>query len=768
MLKKISKIKNIRNYHDFSCTCEFTKRNVIYALNGSGKTNLSRFLDSFQTSILNIDDFNKLKSLEAKKDNNPIDFELVFNKANVVNVNNLQMPDNAKIFVYNKDFLEKNINITDFSQKTHSGKIKIGTIGANQSEIERLDKELKQIAKEGTDINTEFSNHLSLLTTQLQTDTKGKLTTFTDILKIENFNQEYINSIPNIAELSKSKENFIEINKIDENDKINQFLASNVSVELEIINQVLLQSFKFEDIEAELESHINSVSKDWVEKGVHLHSEENKNLCPFCRQSTSALNVIKKYVEYIESQKAKTIDKIKKQIENLSLIKGMIEANQKSLDAGLYQNVISKMKLLGMSSSTFFQVVSESQSITNISTLSDLLNQKLGNLEKTISDDDTIKIDTLISSLTNQIETFIQKSNTNNKIINQVNKKISDTGNRKSELRKQIAQYSLYEYFNSMSDKRAIKAELQTKYLQTKDKLSIEKNKSPQKDKKELIVKLLNKSLIISGLNKYSVDDDFKLIYNIKDSTSFDITSNTNLISDGEKSVIAFSYYLASTIQYIDKFEDLEHITLVIDDPISSTSYNYLHGIGIVLKKMNALFQEVLEQNRNEVPQIIILTHNLQFYNLLATNIFKSKPEDKKKKNSLFTLSKKDGNPILIEEKQSRKLSEYMTALIRIYKFNNDELDENIGNDLRKVMETICSFHFMSLSHDNIEKIFGLSIDTNLKLFADDYVHTDFNNFEDPVSTDNLKCACSILLNAINSSYPEQFKQIEKYCTQID
>ena len=199
-------------------------------------------------------------------------------------------------------------------------------------------------------------------------------------------------------------------------------------------------------------------------------------------------------------------------------------------------------------------------------------------------------------------------------MIKQINAKITDTGARKSELRKQMAQWALIDYF---LEKEAELETLRKDYTETKEKLAAEKDKSPQKEKKELIIKLLRKTLSVAGLKKYTVNDDFHLILNVTDDSKFDISEQTQLVSDGEKSVIAFAYYFASILQEIEKFEDLDELTLIIDDPISSTSYNYIHGIGVVLKKMNALFREVLEINRNEVPQIIIFTHNLQFLQLV-------------------------------------------------------------------------------------------------------------------------------------------------------
>ena len=101
-----------------------------------------------------------------------------------------------------------------------------------------------------------------------------------------------------------------------------------------------------------------------------------------------------------------------------------------------------------------------------------------------------------------------------------------------------------------------------------------------------------------------------------------------------------------------------------------------------------------------------------------------------------------------------------MTSLRRVYKFSTGNLDENIGNDLRKVIETICSFNSLILSHENLEKVFDQEIKSNLKLIADDYVHTDLNNYEDPLPFKALQDASVELLMLIESKYKAQYDQV--------
>lgn len=756
MLKRIASIKNIRNFHNFSCTNDFTKRNVIYALNGSGKTNLSRFLRVFQQSGLNENYFKSLKSLEAKKNNLEIDFELIFNDNDVVSYAKPQLPEKTKILVYNKEFLDENISIEDFSKKTHTGSIQLGIIGKNELEIKKLTKEFQEIKVKGEKFKTDCILELSNKASELQKRTKGRITTFTEYLNYNNLKSNYIDNFINTEELKIAKKKFETINKIDDTDKISANLSNFLTFDYIGIKEIIFQSFKFEDLEKEIENHISEITKSWIKSGLDFHKNENKNCCPFCRQSTSNIDIIRKYNEFIESKKSKTIDIIDGYIKNITSIKTTIEENQKLLDNGLTLKINMYIELFRLAKESFNTTI-KNDVVNYLDTISSYLILKKKNLELLFIETENKEIEDLLVLIPKQLESISKKILVNNSTIKLINVKISDTGTQKSELRKQMAQWALIEYFTLK------KQELETlrdEYKRIEKLLDDEKAKSPQKEKKELIIKLLKKTLSLAGLNKYTVNEDFHLILNVANSSEFDISESTNLVSDGEKTVIAFAYYFASILQEIEKFDDLANITLIVDDPISSTSYNYLHGIGVVLKNMNVLFQEVLELKRPEVPQIIILTHNLQFYNLLISNIFKQDRDDKNKKNSIFYLYTKDGNPFLEIETQNKKLSEYMTSLGRVYKFSKGELDENIGNDLRKVIETICSFNFLSLCQQNLEHIFDQKIETNLKLIADDYVHTDFNNYEDPLPYTALKDASAELLALIEKKYEAQYKQI--------
>jgi hypothetical protein len=179
-----------------------------------------------------------------------------------------------------------------------------------------------------------------------------------------------------------------------------------------------------------------------------------------------------------------------------------------------------------------------------------------------------------------------------------------------------------------------------------------------------------------------------------------------------------------------------------------------------ILITLPSLYRKILDNKNDKIsPQVFVLTHNLQFYNFLAGNVYK--------KNSVFynfEINQKSKTPFLKKVNNRRKLSEYLTSLKRVYEFSNEMREENIGGDIRKVLETICSFHFLELKPENIELIFGKEPELDLKLIADDYTHTDFNNYEDPLTLESLKKASICLLDFIKEKYNSQYLEIEKMC----
>ena len=311
MLKKILNIHNIRNLHNFTCDYEFDVKNVIYALNGAGKTNLSRFFDVFKYNDLDSSSFEHLKSLEAEEANENIKFKLQIDDSTIISEYNLKMPDKKKILVYNREFLDRNIGLDDFSKKEHEGAISLGIVGERQSIINQLKTDINEAINKKEEIKEQISNELDKLAKSKQKEFGGKVVTYTNILNYEKFeDSNFIDEIRAKDSLSNAEKNYKEIENIDISKQITGELNKLTIPDFEELKKVLFKSFKFEDIEEEVEQHINKVTKKWIETGLKYHAEESEELCPFCRQSTKEIDIIKKYNAYIDSLKSRTKDSI--------------------------------------------------------------------------------------------------------------------------------------------------------------------------------------------------------------------------------------------------------------------------------------------------------------------------------------------------------------------------------------------------------------------------------------------------------------------------
>lgn len=92
-------------------------------------------------------------------------------------------------------------------------------------------------------------------------------------------------------------------------------------------------------------------------------------------------------------------------------------------------------------------------------------------------------------------------------------------------------------------------------------------------------------------------------------------SSETKSLSEGEKTLIAFLYFMESLKGSHDEHESVDprRTIAVIDDPISSLSQNYVYDIATMIHRELAK-----PQNRPQlVKQVIVLTHNLFFFHEL-------------------------------------------------------------------------------------------------------------------------------------------------------
>ncbi len=150
MIEKITKIKNLGIFHDFtweSRDLEFKKTNLTYGFNGSGKTTLSNILTLFSNDV---SDEEKSEILKRLKNNENEEFEIeLFWDSNKVKT----FSESKKIFVFNSNFV---IDHVYNGSKAKIKKFKGGIVTSDQlknPQINNLETKIleKEKRKDGID-----------------------------------------------------------------------------------------------------------------------------------------------------------------------------------------------------------------------------------------------------------------------------------------------------------------------------------------------------------------------------------------------------------------------------------------------------------------------------------------------------------------------------------------------------------------------------------------------------------------------------------------
>jgi len=213
-----------------------------------------------------------------------------------------------------------------------------------------------------------------------------------------------------------------------------------------------------------------------------------------------------------------------------------------------------------------------------------------------------------------KIKNFISELNEqSNKLIldsNKLQHKLDDTNNSRVSLCRKICNARknlLIDECCSFIDKiKEITIERATLAASIK-----EKEGKVKTSKREVVAESLSMFLDCFFHEKYVFDEKtFGISFKGK---SLD-TKAKDVLSDGEKSIVAFCYYLASTHLLINNESDYDDVFFIIDDPISSMDFNYVYVVADIIRHLSNSFPQI------EKIRYIIFTHNAEFMSILCRN----------------------------------------------------------------------------------------------------------------------------------------------------
>lgn len=655
MITKIS-MKNVASYKD-EAILETDKRiNLIYGLNGAGKTQVSKFLAN-------------------QEDEN-------FKDCNIEGLNN------EKILVYNQDFIDENFYNTDRQQ----GIFTLSKENANaKQEIENLqkgleklkvnqdkkEKELKEKQGEINKIENDCKNSIWEIKQSHYDDFKRF---FKGISKREPYFEFITPKIEEALSLEITNQNI----NLDELKKQYDILTDTTQAKLENVNEI--SNIGFNNIEnnaifneviignqdSVVANLINNLGNgDWVKTGLDKYVSQDSQTCPFCQKDT----ITQEFRGYLESYFDKTYEDKIKEIEKLNDDYKNLLSNIPSIET-FYRGDILDDKDLEFEK-IYSQVTSKLQE--NIRKIKEKIKEpgKKIELEKT---------DEVFENLNNYIKQIQQK-------IIEFNGKLDNQESELEKLEKTFWKFVIFEKKEIIEKYKKDKREKEAhKQILDKENKTIKNNiqniENAIKDKQKEVINIqeavdkINVCLKDLGMLDFyiKIQDNEKQEYVIvregEDEPSF------KTLSEGEKTLISFLYFLQLCQGRKERNEiNLEKI-IVIDDPISSLSFNYVYDVAQLIKEI------FLHEKNGSYKQIFILTHHLYFFKeLVGYN------ETYNKSMKYFRI-RKDKNTSHIEiMKENEILNDYQAYWQILKECKKDGINVVlIPNVMRNILEYFLGF----------------------------------------------------------------------------
>ncbi|MFP6078023.1 AAA family ATPase [Helicobacter pylori] len=635
MEKRENKI-NIKKIKSFKAFCgldaiemgEFEHYNIIFGNNGCGKTSLTR---AFELLISKNKHIEKYRTISADKSPS-IEFECKDESYTIEPNSDIGVP--FKVEIYNSDFLHNNtplnsefglkklddgtiilegsvlgeetkeINqLKDFREKVEKRQKKIkdendieNTLIAKQkSEIKKYDKEIEKIRKKMTS-----------KTIQIALDEIG----INNFYKVSKDKFKYQEDI--LKDLEKDFNEFNEAMK-----KFDGLKETKLPKDDQTIKDKLKFLFSF-DIDKEagkvsekIKEHISKVGREFIEKGIKLQKEMPDNACPFCTQKIPH-EIIQEYTSYFNES-----------VETF---------NQYSLEmSGTLKNILNQwnIKEILQSFEKFepfmkkdFSKNKESleKALEQIKVLLEKLQKEVDKKEGAKNKEEFQKIDKKLLEIQENIQKHVNETR---KILNEKKKQKEKLEKLKTDLKEariKKAKHDSYDWQKIKKEAEIKLSVLNRGYERLNCLLEKIDNKLKRlNEQKRPDIEIINNYLKVLNLPKYSLNKDYRIVLN---SDALENSEARMILSDGEKTTLAFAYFLARLKSFYKK-ENLKNLVVVIDDPISSLDEQRIYNTSNIVAKINQeLVGEALE--KDEEAQVFVLTHNHTFMARLINMVGKN------------------------------------------------------------------------------------------------------------------------------------------------
>lgn len=651
MITKIN-LNKVASYKNQTALITDKKVNLIYGLNGTGKSTLSNYLHQ------RTDDRFKNCSVEG-------------------------LDDDHEILVYNQTFIQENFfeaeNLKGIFTLSKENKEAVTKIANALKEIKKLeeDKVIKnaQLETEKSSINQKQETAKNTIW-KIKTDYSGGDRVLEFCLDgYKGSKDNLFNHIVGLAKPTAKPTKSIEDLKNDlqsiSGDNAQKYsLLSQITFPSQIIETETIFSKQIVGNENSTVSQLIKVlgNSDWVKAGLRYVPEEEiqeNSTCPFCQEKTISDELIESIKNYFDATYEADINSLKEFLDDYVQAiqsipnKATFEANPK---------FETHKKDFEIKYHVFTKVVEDNKK---------LIEDKI----KTPSVSVTLKSSTKALEELNEV---IQKINL---LVSEHNKNIDQITAVKANIKSTFWEIMRWDYDHTISGINVDK--VTSKKLIDVLEIALE----------DIETRIKTQNAIISKEQKQTVNID-DAIANIKNGlvdlgiTDFEIKKHTdNLykivrgeneenvfrsLSEGEKMIISFLYFLELCRGKKEATEVGKKKIIVIDDPISSLSHIYIFNVG------RLIHNEFLRNDKYE--QVFLLTHSLYFfYEMTDTN-----KERRKENQKLFRLRKISNGSEILEMSYEEIQNDYHSYWFIVK--DDQQPAALIANCMRNIIEYFFNF----------------------------------------------------------------------------
>lgn len=623
------------------------KVNIIYGLNGTGKSTLSNYFYDIEN-----------KKYQHCSHSGEYDELLVYNQKFIQD--NFYAKDTLNgIFSLskeNKEAKEKVENLTLEIIKLSDEKRDI------ENEIiaqETIISDAKNKAQNKTwEIKTNYSGGDRVLEFCLLGKMGSKESLFNHLCSIPLLIPKPSRNISNLKEEASAVDGETAI-KYSTLDKIE-------TIELSFNEVQLLQDIIVGSTDSPVSYLISKLqNSDWVSEGLKYLEKTGNSQCPFCQSQTITENLVQHIRSYFDETYQSSVEKIKHIQAKYNSLIDSIPSLEVYKECKLSANYMVEL-------SCYYNELSK-DTASNL----ELIKQKITNPSNSVT----------LLDISNSVDKFNSVVALVNNEIKAHNSKIDNSKHELEKLKASFWQIVRHEYdqtilnFNDIKNnaeniiiqKTAEKNEKE-KTINVKDAERIKYQKSTVNIDEAIFN--INQGLIDIGITDFYIekyeDTLYRIVRNESDSKIF------SSLSEGEKMIISLLYFRELFRGKRSATDGKTKKIVIIDDPVSSLSHIFVYNIGQLIK--NDFF------NSDELEQVFVLSHSLYFFYELAD----ANHERRKETQNLFRLSKNSNGSSISLMKYDEIQNDYQSYWSVI---NDDKQPPAlIANCMRNIVEYFFNF----------------------------------------------------------------------------